>query len=425
MTRRTLPALVPRLRCGRHVPTGRRLGCFALAALLATACTSAAHRQGPPPPSPAARSATAATPDPLAEVRIGAVFDLSEDAELSQRESMRGAALALEFLNVSGLLLPDGTRRQIRMLVYDDGGNLDRTSLAVANLVDERSLAIIGAGSRESVGLTTQLVEQARLPLITLVNPDVASLPRAPRWTFSLGMDPRDALSVLLRYLSGRPGERLGWIAPKTAGGEAARVAFSREVSARGLTVVAEESYSLDDSALAESLTRLASAGVDQVVVWPRDGAEGARVARAAETRVGRSRLNFGPLAASDLFLLLAGDSAEGARVVVPRLPVADDLWDHDPLTPPTRDFIRAFRLRHGEQPTPAAGAGWDAIRLLAQAIEQSGPDRAAIRDALESTESFYGVNGAMRFDSSRHAGLDAGAFVVARVIPAGFRLPP
>ena len=344
----------------------------------------------------------------------------------SQREPWDGATLAIETVNrAGGARLPDGTRSSLRLVVYDDGGDPDHTPLAVRNLAEEEGvLAILLATSPESVGRAAEAAERGAVPLITLVAPPEVP-PGSRRWTFSLALEHRQALSALAAFLAGRQADRLGWLAPRTATATTARATLARLAEAVGLSIVADESYAPGDADLDEPIGRLLSAGAEQIVGWPQDARDAARVARAAPGRLPRQRLYLGPPAATDAFLVLAGEAGVGARVVAPRLAVVDDLWDHDPLTPPARDFVRAFRLRHGRQPGPAGAAGWDAVRLLADAVERGGSDARALRDALDAGRTFVGANGSVRFGPMDHEGLDSQAFVVARVVAGGWRLPP
>jgi branched-chain amino acid transport system substrate-binding protein len=69
-----------------------------------------------------------------------------------------------------------------------------------------------------------------------------------------------------------------------------------------------------------------------------------------------------------------------------------------------TRDFIEAFKARYGYVPDDVAALTWDAIRLLARAIEKSSlsgdlkKDRAAIKDQLAGIRDFDGITGNMTF---------------------------
>ena len=414
----------------RRFGTASLLGaCFLVGAVLLAACEAPRPPQESSPVSSGEdrRGSHAGDERRPHELRIGAIFSLPSDGEPGDRQPWLGAALALETINNGGgALLADGSRRPLRLVVHDDDGLADRTPLAMRDLIEEAGvLAVVAASSRGSALRAAELAEGAGIPLVTLVDPDAGGLVRSRRWTFSLALDTDQAVSAVAAFLSGRRAERIGWLAPATATGSIARAALARQAIGAGLPIVAEESYGPGEADLDEPIGRLLSAGAEQIVAWPRDARDAAAVARAAGTRMPRQRLYLGPPAATDAFLVLGGEAAVGARVVAPRLTLADDLWDHDPATPVARDFIRAFRLRHGEQPSPAAAAGWDVVRLLVEAVERSAPTRPALRDALEATSSFSGANGTIRFDASDHTGLDSRAFMVARVVSGGWRLPP
>jgi branched-chain amino acid transport system substrate-binding protein len=167
----------------------------------------------------------------------------------------------------------------------------------------------------------------------------------------------------------------------------------------------------------------LALAGARQIIGWPRDANEAADLARAAARGAPRSRLYLGPGAATDAFLTLAGAAGDGVRTVGIRLLVADQLWEGDPATTPVREFVQAFRLRFGTPPPPAGALSCDAGRVLARALERSGPDRERLRDAVESTWRFGGATGWITFTAD-HVGLDRDSFVIVRAERGVWRLP-
>ena len=93
-------------------------------------------------------------------------------------------------------------------------------------------------------------------------------------------------------------------------------------------------------------------------------------------------------------FLELAGDAAEG--VVMPSYYFSED--------PDALDFTNAYEERWGRLPDYYAVFGYDAIAIIAEAIETvigSGEDltRDAVRDAVAATTDFPGVGGPNTFD--------------------------
>ena len=115
------------------------------------------------------------------------------------------------------------------------------------------------------------------------------------------------------------------------------------------------------------------------ILAWPRDSHEAASIAREAAKVPALVPVFLGPAAAGPTALALAGDAAAVVRTVTLRLPVADDLWDHDPLTPVIRDFRREIQARTGrphlwEGAAGPAGrqVGRSAARPLGRGVRQS-----------------------------------------------------
>ncbi len=70
-----------------------------------------------------------------------------------------------------------------------------------------------------------------------------------------------------------------------------------------------------------------------------------------------------------------------------------------------TREFIEKYNAKHGYIPDDVAALTWDAIRLLLQAIQNTGglsgdlqKDRDSVKDALAQIKDFDGITGKMTF---------------------------
>ena len=112
---------------------------------------------------------------------------------------------------------------------------------------------------------------------------------------------------------------------------------------------------------------------------------------------------------------LLAADGAlnQVAALVEAAGPAADSLYLTSFWVPDSSDtlqqaFIRQYRLDTGREPESFEAMRYDAIMMLAQAVQEVGPDRAAIRDWLwslgGSRPAYRGVTGDVTFRSgARH----------------------
>jgi len=68
---------------------------------------------------------------------------------------------------------------------------------------------------------------------------------------------------------------------------------------------------------------------------------------------------------------------------------------------PEVQRFVSDFRARFHETPDAYAALGYDAARMMARAIQQAGPSRAAIREYLASLNdetAYHGITGVLRF---------------------------
>jgi branched-chain amino acid transport system substrate-binding protein len=107
-------------------------------------------------------------------------------------------------------------------------------------------------------------------------------------------------------------------------------------------------------------------------------------------------------------FVRAAGRRAEGVLLALPIFDVASPL-------PAVASFVESFSARHGEPPDVWAAYGYDAVHLLATALERSrGP--ADVWSAMRGLSGYEGVTGSIQFDE----GGAAAAFPRVHVVSGG-----
>jgi len=72
-----------------------------------------------------------------------------------------------------------------------------------------------------------------------------------------------------------------------------------------------------------------------------------------------------------------------------------------------TKAFIDRYEAKYGETPNDVAALTWDAMGLVAKALQNCGTitgnlveDRTCVRDGMAEIENFHGITGAMTFNS-------------------------
>src|SRR5690606_22768224 len=72
--------------------------------------------------------------------------------------------------------------------------------------------------------------------------------------------------------------------------------------------------------------------------------------------------------------------------------------------TPVVQNVVQKFQEKYGKPPIVFNALGYDAVKMLADAIERAGSlDREEIKDAINSTENFEGVTGMITLDENRN----------------------
>jgi branched-chain amino acid transport system substrate-binding protein len=377
------------------------------------------------PAAPRAVVQPVASPAPDAPIVLGLILNFGDDGGPDGTQRHEAVKLAVELVNRrGGVQPPTGGRRSLSLLAYDDAGRPDMAETAFRRLQEDGAVAVVGPSRPESSSVVRRAAETSRLPLLSL-DDDAGGEAGAGRWTFALAAPPDEAVAAALDFFTASGVERLGWLAPRTMEAASLRRSVGRLAAGATIQLVGEEAYAPGEDNLGQSLARLQAGNPSVILAWPRDTQEAATIARDASKVRDLAPVFLGPAASHPSTLTQAGDGISGVRTLTLRLGVADDLWDHDPLTPVIRDFRRELQARTGRPPTAEAAAAWDAVRLIVATLEQVGPTRMALRDGLEATSEYLGASGLISFGVRRHDGLDRRAYVVARADARRWRLPP
>jgi len=71
---------------------------------------------------------------------------------------------------------------------------------------------------------------------------------------------------------------------------------------------------------------------------------------------------------------------------------------------PAIQSFVEAYKAKYNKLPDSFAALGYDAARLLADAIERAGEaDPVKVKEALEATKDFPGITGTMSIDENHN----------------------
>jgi branched-chain amino acid transport system substrate-binding protein len=186
---------------------------------------------------------------------------------------------------------------------------------------------------------------------------------------------------------------------------------FRQTFQKLGGEIVADERYTSGDIEFRAQLTTIRAANPDAVFV-PGYYTELGLIAKQARELGITAPLLGGDGWDSEKTLEIGGAAVEGYYFSTHYSAESDD--------PRVREFVARFKEKNGAVPDAMAALGYDAARILADAMARAGAtDGPKLRDAIAATRDFAGITGKITIDPQRNAQKDA---VVIKIENGAFR---
>ncbi|KAF0807630.1 extracellular ligand-binding receptor [Alcanivorax xiamenensis] len=346
-------------------------------------------------------------------IRIGSFLSVTGPAAFLGDPELKTLELYVDQLNENGGLLG----REVQLVHYDDSGDASKARTFVTRLLRQDKVDLIIGGSTTGATMAAvPVIEQARVPFISLAGAETISTP-VKKWVFKMPQSDRQAARRVLTDMKERGLTHIGLISGTGGFGASGRNVTLEEAKAMGIEVVADETYNPKDTDVTAQLTRIRNTeGVQAVLNF--DFGQGPAIVTKNYKQLG-IELPFYQShgVASDSFLKLAGDAANGLRLPATALLVADTIPDNDPQHGVVTGYKQAYEDRYNSSVSTFGGYAYDGFQLAVQAIKQAGStDPAKVRDALENIQGYAGVTGTYHLSPEDHMGLSYDSFRILEV---------
>jgi branched-chain amino acid transport system substrate-binding protein len=347
---------------------------FALAACLAAATTFSAVSQE--------------------TIKVGEYGSLTGDNASFGTSQNNGVQMAVQEINEAGGVLG----KKIDLIVEDNQTKQGETTTIVRKLISQDHVsAIIGEVASSKTLEAAPICQESKIPLIATA----ATNPRVTQtgdYVFRVCFTDDFQAVVIARFIL----ENL----------EKKKVAFMTDVKqdySVGLTniakayltkhggqIVKEQSYSSGDKDFRAQLTDLKSANPDVIVItgyYP----EASLIAKQARQFGMKATLVGGDGWDGSSLIPVGGKAIEGAFF--------SNHFSVDDTSPAVQDFVSKYKKKYNALPDAFAALGYDAAKLLADAIKRAGgTDSQKLRDAIADTKDFAGVSGKITINPERNA---------------------
>jgi branched-chain amino acid transport system substrate-binding protein len=327
--------------------------------------------------------------------KVGAYLSLSGAETQFGVDTKEGIELAIDEVNKAG-----GVKgKPIKVLYEDDKTNPNEATNKVLQLIDrDRVVAILGEVSSSRSKAGGIVANKKKIPMITTsaTHPEVTQVGAFVfRVCFTDDVQGRMGAEFIVNKLGKKRIALLFTSDDLYSSGLAHE--FREQVKKLGAQIVIEKSFLETETNFTTYITEIRDAK-PEIIYAPIYYTAMVPIARQAKAAGVKGDMFVGGDGwDADTLLMDAGEELEGALFTNHYAP--DVPW------PNAKHFVVAYKERFKREPTSLAAMGYDAAKVLADAIgraKDETPD--AIRQALQETKDFQGATGTITIDANRNA---------------------
>jgi branched-chain amino acid transport system substrate-binding protein len=336
-------------------------------------------------------------------IRIGFNLPLTGMFELVGNHARNAAELVRKDIEAAGGVQVGGKSYTIEFLYGDNGSNSSSaSSLTVKQVSRERVLGIVGPLSSRQAISAGQMANAFATPMISPWSASPLTTKDRP-FVFRSGFMLSDQGAAMTKFsaseLQATKAAVLYDIVSDYPRGMAIKFKESFEAQNGSNSVVAFEEFRTGDEDFSKQLSRIGQSGAE-ILFTPQHYNEVPLIVHQAKDMglsipiVGSNSWAGGDLVGQ------CGSACNGLYFVSNYAPGnAKGL---------NKTFVEAYTEAYGKYPDEPAALTWDAIRVMVQAIKNTGglsgnltKDRVLVKDALTELEDFDGATGKMSYNET------------------------
>ncbi len=327
-------------------------------------------------------------------IKIGEFGSLTGDNASFGTSQNNGVQMAVEEINAAGGVLG----KKIDLTVEDNMTKQGETTTIARKLISQdHVVAIIGEVASSKTLEAAPIAQAAKIPLIATAatNPKVT---QTGDYVFRVCFTDDFQAVVIARFVLEKLKQKnIAFMTDVKQDYSVGLTNIAKDYLAKnGGNIVKEQSYSSGDKDFRAQLTDLKSANPDVIIItgyYP----EASLIAKQARQFGIKATLVGGDGWDGSSLIPVGGKAIEGAFF--------SNHFSTEDKSPLVQDFVKKYKQKYNAVPDAFAALGYDATKLLADAIKRAGstdPDK--IRAAIQDTEGFPGVSGKITIGKDRNA---------------------
>lgn len=309
--------------------------------------------------------------------KIGFFSPTTGPAAADGTSALHAAQLAVKFINEAG-----GVRgKKLELIHYDDAAKPDQAVSVVRKLIEQdKVIAVISGSYSGATRAAASVCQEAGVVMLSAyaIHPDITKTGDKIFRVGTLGtVEGKVGGALVVDKLGAK---RIAILTIDNDFGRALTEGFKSYLQGKDVEIVFEEKYPLGETEFKAILQRIKDANPD-VLFASAYYSEAANLVRQAKEIGLKAQIVGQEGYDSPKFLELAGDAAEGVIIVT-------DLNRDDPREI-VQKFLAEYQKEYGIPADMVGASAFDAVQILAWAIEKGGPTTEGIVKALKELKNF------------------------------------
>jgi branched-chain amino acid transport system substrate-binding protein len=332
-------------------------------------------------------------------VKIGSLMTTSGAAAHLGKTCLNGALLAVEEINAKGGITIGGEKYKIDLINYDDKCVAKDAVSATERLVRQDKVAVIlGAICSHCTLAAMEITEKEKIPILTPISASVKVTAMGYKYIFRTWSQAAIQAETITRFaVQDLKLKTAVYIGRNDAWSQSAAEEFKKRFEARGGKVLLTEFYELGTTDYYPQLTKAKNANPD-LIYFCSLTEDGSLVVKQARELGIKAQLMGTDEFGNEQFFRVAGDAVDGCYVY----------WTEGPKKAKSLEYEQRFKKKYNLDSQPIDKGGYDALYILANALERAGTvtDGQRIRDALARTD-YEGIRQRYTFAENGQAKID------------------
>jgi len=312
--------------------------------------------------------------------------------------------------------------RPIEFIFYDEEGKPDVAVSLVKRLIQkDKVTAIIGISTSWTAPPIIPIVQKEEIPAIILAAATQIVDP-VKKWVFKTPADERIVVAKLLSYIQSQGIQRIAIMSTQDGFGDGGRTQLIAQAPTYGIKIVFDDRYTMQDADITPTLNKIKKTDAQAVVNWSSSRAPIIFTMNyrqiGLELPIFQSHATF-----SKDFLDATGKNSEGTKLASMKFYGAEKLPDSDPQKKVILDYQATYKKKYGKETNQFGGGAFDGFNILVAALKKAGDEKNKLRDAIEQTQGYVGVNGIFNYSPSDHAGLSKDSIIMYQVVGGDWKI--